>query len=310
MSSSADEVKGMVDVSSKYETLRSATAQAILHVNPETTALIKDGKVPKGSIVDAARLSAVMAVKRTSDLIPFCHPVPIDSVNVNVSIQVGRIEILVEVKAVWKTGVEMEALTSASIAALTVYDMLKFTDKSMSIQLIKLLEKSGGIKEALSATDKVLQAAVLVASDTREKNQDLSGKKAVEILSKKGFHIAEYKVVRDDAKTIERELVRLCDELRVDIVITSGGTGLGHRDVTPDATRRVIGKEITGIEEAIRSYGQKRTPNSMLSRGVAGIRGNTIIVNLPGSVGSISESMHALFPGILHAFEVLEGKGH
>jgi cyclic pyranopterin monophosphate synthase len=105
-------------------------------------------------------------------------------------------------------------------------------------------------------------------------------------------------------------LINACDTLKVDLALTCGGTGLGPRDTTPEATRNVIEKEVTGISEALRMYGQKRTPMSMLSRGVAGVRGKTIIVNLPGSVKAVSESLDALIPGILHASKMLEGHGH
>ena len=114
----------------------------------------------------------------------------------------------------------------------------------------------------------------------------------------------------DEQKVIEFELVRLCDDLGVDIVLTSGGTGVGPRDVTPEATANVIEKTVNGISETLRAYGQRRTPLSMLSRGIGGVRGSTVIVNLPGSVRGVSESLDSLFPGILHIFQMLEGHGH
>jgi molybdenum cofactor synthesis domain-containing protein len=101
-----------------------------------------------------------------------------------------------------------------------------------------------------------------------------------------------------------------CDKLKVDLVLTSGGTGLGPRDTTPEVTRKVLEKEVTGISEALRMYGQKRTPLSMLSRGVAGVRGKTVVVNLPGSSKAVSESLDALMPGLLHASKMLGGHGH
>src|SRR5919205_2424387 len=135
----------MFDVSNKPDTLRLATAQAIIRLDPSTMILIKEGKSPKGNIVDAARISATMAAKRTWELIPYCHPIPIDSVRVDVSLKQQYIELIVEVKNISKTGVEMEALTAASIGALTIYDMLKPVDEKLSIESIKLLNKSGGL---------------------------------------------------------------------------------------------------------------------------------------------------------------------
>jgi cyclic pyranopterin monophosphate synthase len=305
-----DMVEGMFDVADKPETLRSAVAQAIVKVEPATITLIKEGKSPKGSIFDAARLSGTMAAKRTWDLLPYCHPIPLDSIRVDVSLKEQSVEIVVEVKNVAKTGVEMEALTGACIAALTVYDMLKPVDETLLIESARVLNKSGGLKTFFERFDRGFRAAVLVTSDSRGESQDQSGRVVIDRLVKNGFDIVAYKVVPDEEDLIESELKKFCDELKVDIVITSGGTGVGPRDVTPEATKRVIQKDIAGVAEALRSYGQKRTPLSMLSRGVAGIRGTTVIVNLPGSVKAASQSLDCLFPGIFHIYKMLWGHGH
>ncbi|MGI0012974.1 MAG: bifunctional molybdenum cofactor biosynthesis protein MoaC/MoaB [Nitrososphaera sp.] len=305
-----DRGAGMIDVGDKPETLRTAIAQAIVKVDPATIMLIKEGKSPKGNIVDAARIAATMGAKRTWDLLPYCHPIPIDGIKVDVSLKEQYIEITVNVRSISKTGVEMESLTAASIAALTVYDMLKPVDETLSIEYIKLLKKRGGLKTFGEKIDRKLRAAVLVASDSRGEKEDQSGKVVVDRLAEQGFEVVSYKVTPDEKDLIESELKRLCDELKVDMVITSGGTGLGPRDVTPEATMKVIEKDLAGIAEALRAYGQKRTPLSMLSRGMAGIRGGTVIVNLPGSVKAVSESLDSLFPGILHIYKMLGGYGH
>ena len=301
---------GMFDVGDKPETLRTAVAQAIVKVEPATITLIKEGKSPKGNIIDAARLAATTGAKKTWDLLPYCHPIPIDSIKVDVLLKEESIEITVDVKNTAKTGVEMEALTGACIGALTVYDMLKPVDETLSIESVKLLKKRGGLKTFFEKFDKGLKAAVLVMSDSRGEKEDQSGKVVIDRLAKNGFEVVEYKVIPDEMNLIESELKRLCDELKVDIVLTSGGTGLGPRDVTPEATRNVIEKEVSGVAEVLRAYGQKRTPLSMLSRGVAGVRGTTVIVNLPGSVRAVSESLDSLFPGILHIYKMLGGYGH
>lgn len=302
---------GMFDVADKSDTLRLATAQAVVRISPLTSKLIKEGKSPKGNIFDAARIAATMAAKRTSDLIPYCHPIPIDDVKVDVLLKDDYfIEIKVQVKTVWKTGVEMESLTAACVASLTIYDMLKPIDESLTIESVKLLEKHGGTKDFNERHVREFKAAVLVTSDSRGEKEDKSGKIIIDKLKENGFDIIEYKVIADDINTIESELKRFCDELKPDVVVTSGGTGVGPRDNTPDATKKIIQKELTGIAETLRSYGQRRTPLSMLSRGIAGVRGRTLIVNLPGSTKAVSQSLNSMFPGILHIFNMLEGKGH
>ena len=301
---------GMFDVGNKPETLRTAIARAIVKAEPSTLTLVKDGKSPKGNIFDAAKLSATMAAKRAWDLLPYCHPIPIDSINVDVSVNEQSIEVTVTVKNVAKTGVEMEALTGACIAALTIYDMLKPVDEALSIESIRLLNKSGGLKTFFEKSDRRLKAAVLVTTDSRTESEDKSGKVVIDRLVKNGLEVVEYKVIPDEEDGIVSELRRFCDEAKVDIVLTSGGTGLGPRDVTPEATKKVLEKEISGVAEILRAYGQRRTPLSMLSRAVAGIRGTTVIVNLPGSVRGVSESLDAHFPGILHIHKMLAGYGH
>ncbi len=254
-------------------------------------------------------MAGTMGAKKTSDLIPYCHPIPIDDIKVDLTIEHNRMEIKVRVKSVWNTGVEMEALTGATVAALSVYDILKPLKKSLSINNITILEKKGGIGDFIENFNENLYAVVLTISDTRNKDQDKSGKLIVDVLNKYGFTIVEYKIIPDDIEMIENELRTYSDyKKKINIIITTGGTGAGARDVTPEATRKTLDKEISGIIENMRHYGQKRTPLSMLSRGVAGIRGKTLIVNLPGSALAVSQSLNALFPGVIHIFKIISGQ--
>jgi molybdenum cofactor biosynthesis protein MoaC len=301
---------GMIYVGDKPDSFRTAIAQALVFVNQYTIDKIKEGNSPKGNIFEAAKISATLGVKRTSELIPYCHPIPIDGIKVDFRIEQNFIKITVNVKSIWKTGVEMEALTGASIAALTIYDMLKPIDESLSIGSIKVLEKHGGIGDFNEPYSRKLYGVVIVVSDSKTEEHDESGKIILNTLSKNGFDIVEYKIIPDEIKLIESELNRFCEKKNIDIIITTGGTGLGPRDVTPEATKNIVEKEIEGIVENLRRYGQSRTPLSMLSRGIAGFKGDTIIINLPGSPTAVSQSLNALFPGIMHAFKMMAGHGH
>ncbi len=300
----------MIDVGDKPESLRTAVAQALLSFDNKIMSTIKDGNSPKGNIFEIAKVSGTLGAKKTSDLIPYCHPIPIDDVKVDVTIEPNYVRILVKVKSIWKTGVEMEALTGATIAALSVYDILKPLDISLSIDNIKLLEKHGGIGDFNENHDKKLEAVVITISDSRKKGQDESGKLIISALTANGFNIVDYKIIPDETKLIEKELIYYSDKLNVNIIITTGGTGVGPRDVTPEATKKILEKEVSGISENLRDYGQSRTPLSMLSRGVSGIRGNTLIVNMPGSTNAVSQSINALFPGVMHIFRMISGQGH
>lgn len=302
----------MLDISHKTETLRIATARARVRMAPETMTRVRDGSVPKGDPLPIAKVAAVQAAKATPRLIPYCHPVPLDFVGVEYELGEDDIVITVTAKAVAKTGVEMEALTGAAAAALTIYDMLKMLDDCLRIGEVVLVNKKGGKSDFRDSFDRPLRAAVVVMSDTvaAGKKRDQSGRTIVERLEAEGLEVADYCIVPDDAATIRDTVLRYCDELELDLVMTTGGTGLGPRDTTPEALVGVIERAVPGIAEAMRAYGQRRTPRAMLSRSFAGVRGNTLIVALPGSRTGVAESLDALLPGLFHAFHMLWGERH
>ncbi len=134
----------MRDISEKKTTQRTATARAIVRASESTIDMVRQNKIPKGDPLPVAKIAAVYAAKNTSQLIPYCHPLPIDFADCRFSVGKDTIEITTEVKATYKTGVEMEALTAASVAALTIYDMLKMVDTAIEIESISLLKKTGG----------------------------------------------------------------------------------------------------------------------------------------------------------------------
>lgn len=302
----------MIDISAKCSTLRTATAEAVIRVPAATLQRVRRGEVPKGDPLAVARVAAIQAAKNTSQLIPYCHPLPIEFVGVEFDLGEDTIRVRTTVKAVHKTGVEMEALTAASVAALTVYDMLKALDREMEIGSIRLLSKRGGRSDLQGDHVEPLRAAVVVLSDSvaAGRKQDESGKAIVSRLEEIGVTVADYRILPDDAPALVSLLKEYADAAGLDLVLTTGGTGFGPRDTTPEAMAQVIDREAPGIAEALRAYGQARTPRAMLSRGRAGIRGRTLIVNLPGSRQGVIECLDALFPGVLHAFPMLRGEGH
>lgn len=302
----------MRDVSKKPHTLRTASAEATLKCLRATVEAVRTGNVPKADPLAVARVAGIQAAKNTSVLIPYCHQVPLDFAEVEFTLREDSIHVASRVTAVWKTGVEMEALAAASGAALTLYDMLKIIDGAMEILGVRLTGKKGGKSDFRPPDAVKVRAGVLVLSDSRSKGeaQERSGKAIRERLELLGVRVAEFAVLPDDAAEISREITRWADVDSLDLVITTGGTGLGPRDVTPEATSAVIERVLPGVAETLRAHGQERNRNSMLSRGVAGVRGRTLIVNLPGSERAVNESLDVLFPWILHALGVLRGEGH
>jgi len=302
----------MLDISHKTKTLREATAMATLKMQPSTVQRAAKADTPKGNPLEVAKVAAIQAAKNTSSIIPYCHPLPVDFVGVEYKIGEDSVIVTVTVKAIYKTGVEMEALTAASVAALTLYDMLKMIDDSLSITEVRLVSKRGGKSDFCEELNHPLRAAVLVMSDSISKGRksDRSGKLIVERLEKEGIEVVDCRVVPDDADVIANIVLRWCDSDGLDLIVTTGGTGFSPRDCTPEAMRPLFEREIPGIPEAMRAYGQERTPYSMLSRSTAGIRGKTIIINLPGSTKGVAESLEAVFPALKHAFKMLWAGGH
>ncbi len=302
----------MIDVSPKFNTLRYAKAKGVLYASPETIQRVKDNTVPKGDVVQVARAAGIQAAKQTAQWIVFCHPIPLDWVEISTEVEEDRIKVFAEVRSVWKTGVEMEALTAVSAALLNIYDMLKPLDDDLKIGTIQLVKKRGGKSDFADAFPEPIKAGVLVISTSTYEGsrEDKSGKIIQEFLTNQPVEVVEYKIVPDDRTQIEQTLQEWADDRELDLIFTTGGTGLGPYDVTPEATRAIIEHEVPGIAEAIRRHGKDRTPFAMLSREVVGVRGHTLIVNLPGSSRGARESLEALFPGLLHAFPMLWGGGH
>jgi molybdenum cofactor biosynthesis protein MoaC len=297
-------------VTAKTSTLRRATAAARVRASQDTIARMQANDLPKKDALAVARVAATAAAKKTSDLIPYCHPIPIDAVELSFEVGDDHVEITATVEAIWKTGVEMEALTAASMAALTLYDMLKPVDDDIAIESVKLVEKRGGKSTFRDPLHDGFSAAVIVTSDGTHEGtrKDRSGKIIRGRLTELGI-TPSYHILPDDEEQIFSLLKELTDA-KVDLIITTGGTGLGPRDVTIEATRRIIEREIPGVSEASRAYGQERTPYAMLSRSLAGVRGNSVIVNVPGSSKGSEESMNAILPGIFHVYTMLRGAGH
>lgn len=298
----------MVDITHKPTTLREATATALVTVgDPATITALREKRVPKGDVLESARVAALFGVKKTHELIPDCHPLPIEHAACTFAVGEQDITVTMLVRTIYRTGVEVEAMHGASVAALTIYDMLKPIDKGVSIGSIRLQEKKGGKSDWKDRFDTPLKAAVLVISDgmASGKKEDKAGVAIEERLKGLGISTAIRAVVADEPDEIAAMVKAWAGE-GLDLILTTGGTGLSPRDRTPEAIAPLLDREVPGIMEAARSYGQERMPWAMMSRGVAGMIGRTLVITLPGSTRGAQETMDALFPFVLHVLKVQE----
>jgi molybdenum cofactor biosynthesis protein MoaC len=302
----------MVNITHKSNTLRQAIATAVVTVSdPATITAIENRQVPKGDVFEFSRAAGLLAVKKTSDVIPDCHPMPVEFTSISHRIEGLTIEINVEVHTIYKTGVEVEAMHGAAVTALTMYDMLKPLDKGVEISSIRLQNKKGGKTDFRNPLGSDLRCAVIVCSDSvaAGTKADSSGKKIIEKMAALKLTAEVYEIIPDEFKLIQQKATEL-SEAGFNLVVFTGGTGLSPRDVTPEALAPLIDREIPGIMEAARNYGQQRTPYAMLSRGIAGFIKNTLVLTLPGSTRGVEETMDALFPYLLHIFKVAQGMRH
>jgi molybdenum cofactor biosynthesis protein MoaC len=300
----------MINITEKQSTFRTAVAIATVRLSrQETLDAVLGKQVPKGDVFEMSKTAGLFAVKRTSDMIPDCHPLPVEYAAVRFRTAPLTIFVEVEVQTIYKTGVEVEAMHGASVVALTIYDMLKPIDKNIEITSIRLKDKKGG-KSDYAAYETDLKAAILVCSDSISagNSSDTAGKAIRGKLESCNVAVTSFVVIPDEKDVIRDKVEEL--SLENDVVVVTGGTGLSSRDHTPEAIRPLLDREIPGLMERARSYGQERTPYSMLSRGIAGMKGRTLILTLPGSEKAALESMNALFPYALHIFSVRDGQRH
>lgn len=260
-------------------------------------------------ILHVARIAAVLAARRAGEVVPYTPAVEMTAVEVEfVWVDEGlRIEVLA--RGVSRQGLSTRVLLAASVCAVTVADMLPDFVHAISIDETRVVETGGGAAGLNYRFDPALAVAVLVVSDAvlAGKKQDRAGaivREEVERLRDHGVLLAAQSVVADDSATIREAVLAECKANR-ELILCVGGTGLTHTDTTVEAVEPLLERSIPGLMEASRSYGQEQTPLAFMSRGVAGLRDDTLIVTLPGSRSGAREALQAISPSMLHIVHVL-----
>lgn len=310
----------MADVSEKVLTRRRAAAVGTLLMGRRAFTLLKAGRLPKGDAISLAQAAGIMAAKRTPDLLPLCHPLQLDSVDVEITLDAklpgAHVRCTAAIAA--KTGVEMEALTGATVALLCLYDLLKPVDPNLEIVAVRLEYKEGGKKgfwkhpktktPARKSIVKLGPAAVITVSDRAFKKiyKDTSGPALASGLERMGFSIKKRIISPDDKNILEQHIRRAARG--VNVVVLTGGTGISPRDISPEAVMNVCDRLIPGIGETLRSSGGPVT--AALSRSVAGQLGACVIVALPGSPGGVRDGLGVLEDLLPHAVHIAQDGKH
>lgn len=319
----------MIDVGRKRVTRRRAIAMGSITVGPVAFKKIEEKSLPKGDVLALAEIAGITGAKKTADLLPMCHTLPLDQVTIHcVPRAPDTIDVYCQATAHAKTGVEMEAIMGAQTALATIWDLVKSTEPALTIGDVKLLIKEGGksglwvnpegIPDWLAAQlppEKSLQdvkAALLVMSDraARGAYEDKSGAILKELLGDAGAELTGYEVIPDEADTIADRIRALCDTGKPDLLIASGGTGPGPRDVTPEVVEELCDRMLDGLGEVLRRESAAYTDTAWLSRMSAGMRGSTLIIALPGSPKAVKECWEIIAPFIGHALKMIAGQGH
>lgn len=284
----------MVDITHKRNSLRTAIAQATVKVSQQATIrAIEEHLVPKGNVFEMAKTAGLFAVKRTSDMIPDCHPLPVEYTKVSYEIEDLSIHIQMEVRTIYRTGVEVEAMHGVSVVALTMYDMLKPIDKGIEIQNIKLIGKKGGKSDFKNIIPPDFPITYLQCTDAGAEETNGSRQKQVitDLLSSHHLHLQHYASIPNEQSVI-RESIQQHQHNGL-ILLTS------KTKSAKAVLEELLDQPIASIGEMLRQYKAERNPGAFPDLFLGGWINDTLVVSLPGKSNDLQDALIALFPYVL-----------
>lgn len=318
----------MINVGGKPITHRIAVARGEIVLGQTAFELLQSRSLPKGDALLLAEIAGIQGAKNASQLMPLCHPMGLDAVSIKHELNAAQTSVTIYCTASThaKTGVEMEALAGVNAALLTIWDLCKMIEPNLLIKNIELLAKVGG-KSGLwmnpnGAPDWVrdlvvprqydlspFNFAVLTLSDRASAGvyDDKSGALMVELLEHHHAQMHSKQVLPDDADTLKNALLDLSQNPAIDCIITTGGTGVAPRDITPEVVHSIADKSIDGLGELLRISGAAFTPLSWASRSTAAVVNQTLIITLPGSPKAVREGLDVLIPILPHFIRIMKG---
>jgi len=299
----------MVDVTDKVVTTRIAKAEGKIFMLPETILAIQNDALPKGNVLTTAKISGIQSAKKTAEIIPMCHQLNLSFVDIEFEMQVNVILIKSIVKTKEATGVEMEALSAVSSAALTIYDMCKAVDKTMIIGEIKLVKKVGGKSDNVVEYRPNVGIITLSDSISSGQGEDKSGPILIDGFSNVGCVVNHHEIFPDGSEKLVPTIQDWVND-GVELIITTGGTGLGPRDLTIETLEKIFDSKLPGVEQALHAYGRGKVRTAMLSRLTAGVVDGAIVICLPGSTGAAKDALKVLIPTVFHSFHMMKGEKH
>ena len=318
----------MINVGGKPITHRIAVASGEIVVGKDAFELLQNKTLPKGDALLLAEIAGIQGAKNASQLMPLCHPMGLDAVQIRHELNAVEHSVCIYCTASThaKTGVEMEALAGVNAALLTIWDLCKMINPNLRMNHIELLAKVGGksglwlnpngvpdwVNEWVAPKKYDLSAlrfAIITLSDRASAGvyDDASGALMVDLLSEHNAQIVHKSVLPDNAQTLKATLVEFSQNDTIDCIITTGGTGVAPRDITPEVIHEIADKTIDGIGELLRISGAAFTPLSWASRSTAAVVNRTLMITLPGSPKAVREGLEVLIPILPHFVRIMKG---